>query len=102
MKKLPQIINNTPELKEERRNLFIVLAIFDFAFLLRLVLNLTAYPRAYSGQDSQYKFYLVAISPDFFIDVLPLGAVMLLHHLTFRKESRNGSIIVSLDSRVNN
>ena len=85
MRKLPEIINNTPELKEERRNLFIVLAIFDFAFLLRLVLNLTTYPKAFSGQDGPYKFYLVAILPDFFIDVLPLGSVMLLHHLAFRK-----------------
>jgi len=49
MKKLPHIINNSEELREERRNLFIVLIVFNLAFVLRIILNFTLWPKAYGG-----------------------------------------------------
>ena len=49
MRRLPRIINNTDQLKQERRNLFIVLTLFDLSYLLRVILNATTYPKAYTG-----------------------------------------------------
>ncbi len=80
MKKLPRIINNSSELKTERRNLFIVLFIFDLAYLLRVILECTVWSSAFSGQDNPFKYYIVTISPGVFVDVLPLAMVMWLHH----------------------
>ena len=65
--------------------MYIVLAVFDLAFLLRVILECTVWPDAYSGQDSPYKYYLSIIMPDFFIDVVPLVGVMWLHHKAFKK-----------------
>jgi len=80
MKKLPKIINNSKELQDERRNLFIVLLILDLAFLLRVVLEVTVWPKAYAGEYNPFKYYLVTITPGVLVDVLPLVGVMWLHH----------------------
>ena len=80
MRALPKIINNSQELRDERRNLYIVLIIFDLAFIVRVVFNWTLWPEAYSGQDGPFKFYIATISPGILIDVLPLVGVMWLHH----------------------
>ena len=85
MRKLPRIINNSKELQDERRNLFLVLVIFDLAFLLRVVLEVTVWNKAYAGEYGPFKYYLVTISPGTLVDVVPLVGVMWLHHQSFKK-----------------
>jgi len=84
MRKLPDSISNSEALKSERKNLLLVLVIFDLAFFLRVILSVTVFPAAYAGEDSLYKYYLVTITPGILIDVVPLVGVMWLHHNSFK------------------
>ena len=85
MKKLPKIINNSKELQDERRNLFAVLVIFDLAFLLRVVLEVTVWPKAFAGEyNSRFKYYIATVTPGLLVDVVPLVSVMWLHHQSFK------------------
>ena len=62
-----------------------MLVIFDLAFLLRVVLEVTVWAQAYGGLDNPFKYYIVTISPGILVDVVPLVGVMWLHHLSFKK-----------------
>ena len=90
MKKLPRIINNSKELKDEKRNLFIVLAIFDLSYFVRMILDFTAYDKAFNGKDSAFKYYMVTIAPGILLDFLPITLVMWLHHESFKHGANTG------------
>ena len=79
-----------------------MLIVFDLAFIVRVILNLTIWPSAYGGLDGTFKFYMATIAPGILVDVLPVVGVMWLHHNSFKKGilSDEDSLSLSLDSQV--
>ena len=68
-------------LQKEKNNLQAMLILFDFSYLLRVVLGSTILKTAYTGGYSTlYAYRMATLCPAIFMDALPLLFVLAVHH----------------------
>ena len=84
--KIKQVHIHVDKLRTEKLNLKIMLVAFDLAFLIRIILECTVYPKAYSDQLGRFGNLMWTTVPGIFVDVMPLMSVMLLHHINFKRQ----------------
>ena len=76
-------------LKSEKNTLIAMLILFDFSYLLRVILGSTILKKAYSGQyDTRFAYLMATLCPAVFLDALPLLFVIAVHHKSFSTETK--------------
>jgi hypothetical protein len=80
------------DLNGEKRDLIIVLTVFDLAYLGRMICAATIFKKAFSGKyaSNPFIFKMATIGPAIFLDAIPIFLVACMHHANFKKTIRSG------------
>ena len=82
---LNSIKTSDDDFKTEKFNLILMLAVFDFSFLIRIVFSVFYFPKAFSDPNNYFKTLMMTLPPTTIYDVVPLNTIMWLHYKNFSK-----------------